>query len=179
MTVLILFSISSQALNKIKANVWAHSHHLVNLHPFTRVPFAQNILKVKDVIESGDFFYHPRHRIFDAMPACWKKLTEAQRREVGTLISSFYDESWIDPSKDPWSLMNLKSFLKLGFVTLDNVPKFRAAFLATRGDDSIFCNPPINPPVDDTAANSNTQSFLDQHNSFTLKPSKAVLSLSV
>lgn len=161
MTVLILFSISSQALNKIKADVWAHSHR--NLHPSTRVPFVQYILKVKDVIESGDFFYHPQHRIFDTMPACWKKLTKVQRREVCTLISSFYDKSRIDRSKAPWSLMNLKSFLKLGFVTLDNVPKFRASFLATRGDDSIFCDPPINPPVDDTATNNNTQSFLDQH----------------
>lgn len=86
MTIFILFLIS-QALNKIKANLCALGHHLVNLHPFTYVPFVQYILKVKDVIESGDFFYCPQHGMFDTLPACWKKLTKAQRCKVSTLIA--------------------------------------------------------------------------------------------
>jgi len=169
---LLLFLLHSQALNKIKEDVWAHSHHLVNLRPSTRVPFAQYILMVKDVVDAGDFFYRPRHGMFDAMPACWKKLTEAERRKVAAVIGSFYDKSRADPMKEPWSLCNLKTFLNLGFVSLGDVPKFRAAYLATRGDESIFVDP---PPVADTApVTNNNHPLLDKHDGFALKPTKLI-----
>ena len=108
------------------------------------------------------------------MPAWWKKLTKAQQDEITTLVGSFYDESWNNPTKSPWLVNNLKIFLNLRFVTLDDVPKFWAAFLVTHGDDSIFCIPPTTPPVVDSASDTNPQSFPDQHNGFTLKPRKLI-----
>ena len=170
--VLILLLSFFQALNKIKENVWAHSHHLVNLRPSTRIPFSQYILRVKDVVDAGDFFYRPRHGMFDAMPACWKKLTEAERPKVAAVIKLFYDESRANPMKEPWSLHNLKTFLNLGFVTLDDVPKYRADYLATRGDESIFVDPP--PVVVAATVTNNDHPLLDKHDVFALKPTKFI-----
>lgn len=133
-------------------------------------------MKVKDVADAADFFYHPRHGMFDAMPACWKNLAEAQRREVAALIGSFYDESRADPEKHPWSVGNLKKFLDLGYVNLVDMPKFRAAYLATRGDESIFVDPPPHDTTDTTARSvtSNSTSVLENHDGFTLKPAKLI-----
>jgi hypothetical protein len=171
----VLFAIT-QALNKIKQNVWQDSHHQVNLRPSTRVPFTKYIVKVKDVADAADFFYHPRHGMFDAMPACWKNLAEAKRREVAALIGSFYDESRADPEKHPWSVGNLKKFLDLGYVNLVDMPKFRAAYLATRGDESIFVDPPPHGTTDNTARSvtSSNTSVLDNHVGFALKPAKLI-----
>lgn len=133
-------------------------------------------MKVKDVADAADFFYHPRHGMFNAMPACWKNLAEAQRREVAALIGSFYDESRADPEKHPWSVGNLKKYLDLGYVNLVDMPKFRAAYLATRGDESIFVDPPPHDTTETTARsiNSNNTSVLDNHDGFTLKPAKLI-----
>ena len=66
------------------------------------------------------------------MPACWKHLDEQQRRDVAALIGSFYDESNTGCSKELWALPNIKKFLNLGYVKLDDLAKFRLAYLATR-----------------------------------------------
>jgi len=108
--------------------------------------------------------------MFDAMPACWKHLDEAQRREVAALIGSFYDASRVDASKDPWSIENVKKYLNLGYVKLDDIYKFRAAYLATLQDDSLFVEPPFFSPASDTdVASSN---LLEKHDGFALKPKK-------
>ena len=95
------------------------------------------------------------------MPACWKNLEEPQRREVATLVGSFYTEAHGDCTKDPWSVPNLKKYLNLGYVKLDDLPKFRAAYFATLGDDSVF----VEPPPENTT-------LLDDHDGFALKPKK-------
>ena len=46
---------------------------------------------------------------FDSMTACWKNFEEPQRREVTTLLDSFYDKSRGDRNKEPWLIPNLKS----------------------------------------------------------------------
>jgi hypothetical protein len=74
--------------------------------------------------------------------------------------------------KEPWSLHNLKTFLNLGFVTLDDVPKYRAAYLATRGDESIFVDPP--PGVVAATVTNNDHPLLDKHDGFALKPTKFI-----
>jgi hypothetical protein len=74
--------------------------------------------------------------------------------------------------KEPWSLHNLKTFLNLGFVTLDDVPKYRAAYLATRGDESIFVDPP--PVVVAATVTNNDHPLLDKHDGFALKPTKFI-----
>ena len=50
------------------------SHDKVNLFSSTRVPFNEYIERVKDVVDTGDYFYYKREGEFDAMPACWKNL---------------------------------------------------------------------------------------------------------
>ena len=172
-----LVLVANKALNKIRKNVWGDSHHLVNLRPSTRVPFTEYVTRVKEVVDAGDYFYYKRQGMFDAMPACWKQLCEAQRREVAALIGSFYDESRANPDKDPWAIDNLKKYLDLGYVKLDEMPKFRAAYLATRGDESIFADPPFGSATDDDSAagiNANGSTLLDQHDGFALKPKTLV-----
>ena len=147
----------------------------MNLRPSTRVPFDEYIERVKDVVDAGDFFYLKRYGKFDAMPACWKNLKENQRREVSALIGSFYDESKADCSKEPWSLYNLKKFLNLGYVKLDDLSKFRAAYLATRGDDSVFVEPCfIDRPANDTPKVEGNTTLLDEYDGFALKPKKLI-----
>ena len=62
------------------------------------------------------------------MPEFWKNLEELQRREVATILGSFYDESHGDRNKEPWSIPNVKKYLDLGYAKLDDLPKFRAAY---------------------------------------------------
>ena len=103
------------------------------------------------------------------MPACWKNLEEPQRREVATLLGSFYDESRGYHNKEPWSIPNLKKYLNLGYVKLDDLTKFHAAYFSILADDSVFVEPPnfVQPPSD-----NNT--LLDDHDRFALKPKKLV-----
>ena len=39
------------------------------------------------------------------------KLCETQQREVAAIIGSFYDESRVNPNKDPWEIDNPKNYL--------------------------------------------------------------------
>ena len=131
-------------------------------HPCTQLPPIK--------VDAGDFFYYQRDGIYDAMPACWKNLDEAQRREVAALIKSFYDESAADSSKDPWSVANVKRCLNLGFVKLDEVFKFRAAYLASVGDESIFITPVDDLSPDSNAVAEDNSPLLDTHDGFALAP---------
>jgi len=96
---------------------------------------------VKAVIDAGDYFYLKRSGKFDSMPACWNNLEETQHHEISTLIASFYNDLRGDSNKEPWSIQNLKKCLNLGYVKLDDLPKFRGAYFATLGDDSVFVEP--------------------------------------
>ena len=157
----------TQALNKLKKKTWGDSHHSVNLRPSTRVSFEEFIEKVKAVVDAGDYFYLKRSGKFDSMPACWKNLEETQRREISTLIASFYSDSRGDSNKEPWSIQNLKKYLNLGYVKLVDLPKFRGAYFATLGDDSVFVEPThAVQPLQESAA------LLDKHDGFALKPRK-------
>lgn len=93
-------------------------------------------------------------------------MTEAERQKVAAVIESFYDESRANPMKEPWSLPNLKTFLNLGFVSLDDVPKYRAAYFATRGDESIFNDPP--PVVVAATVANNDHPLLDKGSTMVL-----------
>ena len=91
-------------------------------------------------MDAGDFLYLKCYGKFDAMPTCWKHLDEQQRRDVAALIGLFYDESKAGCLKEPWALTNIKKSLNLGYVKLDDPAKFRAAYLATQGNYSVFFN---------------------------------------
>ena len=118
---------------------------------------------------AGYYFYLKRSGKFDLMPACLKNLEDPQHREVSTLLGSFYEKSHGDCNKEPWSITNFKKYLNLGYVKLDELPKFRAAFFATLGDYSLFVEPPhfVQPPPE-----NNT--LLNDHYGFSLNPKKLV-----
>ena len=92
-----------------------------------------------------------------------------QNREVATLLGSFYDESCGDRNKEPWSIPNIKQYLNLGYMNLDDQPKFRATYFATLGDDLVFFKPIhfVQPPPE-----NNT--LLDDHDRFAFQPKKLV-----
>ena len=78
-----LILIANTSLNKVWwAKDWQDSFKWVNLRPSTCIPFKDYILKVKKVVEAGNFFFHERHGMFDATPSCWKNLKEEQHWEV-------------------------------------------------------------------------------------------------
>ena len=165
----------AQALNKLRNKTWGDSHHILNLRPYTRVPFDGYIERVKDVVDAGDFFYLKRYGKFDAIPACWKYSDEQQHRYVATLIGFFYDDSKADCSKELWALPNIKKFLNLGYVKLDDLAKLRVAYLETQGDDSIFVEPPfIDSSADDTPKVEDDAVFIGEHDGFALKPKKLI-----
>lgn len=58
------------------------------------------------------------------MPQCWKNLTEDQRREVSTLIKSFYNDAKVNPSKSAWLSKNFKKLIYLGYVDVKDVHNF-------------------------------------------------------
>ena len=152
----------AQALNKLRKKPWGNSHHIVNLRPSTRVPFDKYIERVKDVVDARDFFYLKRYRNSDDIPAYWKHLDEQQRRDVAALIGLFYDESKADFPKEPWALPTIKKFLNLGYVKLDDLAKFRASYLETQVDDSVFFETPfIDSSFDDTPKVEDDSSLLD------------------
>ena len=106
---------------------------------------------------------------------CWKHLDEQQRRNIAALIGSFYDESKADFSKEPWSLSNINKFLNIGYVKLDDLMKFRAAYLATKGDDSVFFEPRFIDSSDyDTPKAEDDSVLLNEHNGFALKLKKLI-----
>ena len=96
-------------------------------------------------------------------------MEEPRRLEIATLLGSFHDESRGERNKEPWSIPNIKKHLNLGYVKLDDLPKFCAAYFANLGDDSVFVEPPhfVQPPPE-----NNT--LLDDHAGFALKPKKLV-----
>ena len=163
------FNLTSQALNKLKKKTWRDSHHRVNIRPSKNVLFEEFIDRVKEVVDSGYYFYLKRIGKFDSMPECWNNLEEPQRREVATLLGLFNDESHGDRNKEPWSITNIKKYLNLGYVKLDNLPKFCADHFETLSDDLIFVEPPhfVQPyPENNT--------LLNDHDGFALSPKKLV-----
>ena len=100
---------------------------------------------MKKVVDAGYYLYLKRSGKFDSMPACWNNLEEPQRREV------------------------LKNYLNLGYVKLDDHPKFRATYFATLGDAWVFVELPhfVQPTPE-----NNT--LLNYHDGFALKPKNLV-----
>ena len=147
----------------------------MKLRPSTRVRFDEYIERVKDVVDAGDFLYLKHYKFSYAMPAWLKHLYEQQRRDVAALIGSFYEESKANCSKEPWALPNIKKFLNIGYVNLDNLVKFRAAYLATQGGDYVFVEPSfIDSSAGDTPKVEDDSNLLDKHDGFALNPEKLI-----
>ena len=109
------------------------------------------------------------------MPVCWKHLDDQKHRYVAALIGLFYYESKDDCSKEPWALLNIKKFLNYGYVKLYDLAKFRAAYLATQGNDSVFVEPNlIDISSDDNPKVEYGSVLLDNHDGFALNPKKLI-----
>ena len=87
--------------------------------------------------------------------------------EAGSLIDSFYKESMQDSSKPSWSTDNCKKFMMFGYDNCLDVHKFWSAYLASKGDDSVFVDP---PPEENVPSNTNSEKLLDEYDGFHLKP---------
>ena len=65
--------------------------------------------------------------------------------------------------------------LNIGYVKLDDLAKFRVAYLATQGDDYVFVEPPfIDSSADDTPKVEDDCVLLYKHDGFALKPKKLI-----
>ena len=104
------------------------------------------------------------------MPSCGKNLTEAQRREVAAMIDSFYKESTEDRTKPAWTGDNFKKFMLLGYIKANDVHKFCSSYLASKGNESVFVNPP--DEGDEETIEDSFDKLLDEYDGFALKPNK-------
>ena len=60
-------------------------------------------------------------------------------------------------------------------MKLDDLAKFRVAYLATQGNDSVFIEPPfLDSSADDTPKVEDDSVLLDEHDGFALKPKKLI-----
>ena len=60
-------------------------------------------------------------------------------------------------------------------MKLYDLAKFRVAYLATKGNDSVFIEPPfIDSSVDDTPKVEEESFLIDEHDGFSLKPKKLI-----
>ena len=64
-----------------------------------------------------------------------------------------------------------------GYVNIDKMPKFCAAYLETPGDESIFADPFFGSATDNdsvTGTNINISTLLDHRDGFVLKHKKLI-----
>ena len=92
--------------------------------------------KHEEQVDSADQFFKDRESLWDAMPACWKKLTVSQRRKIFHLLHLFEDEASKEPSKGVWNIDNMRRVMEIGFVKYDDITKLRSSVLAATEDPS-------------------------------------------
>ena len=74
-----LVLIANTAMNAPgSAKAWRVSHIRVNMCPSQMKPFADWLKKHEAAVSAADRFFESRASLFDAMPAMWKDLSEAQ-----------------------------------------------------------------------------------------------------
>ena len=72
-------------------------------------------------------------------------------------------------------MCNIKKYLKLKYIKLGDVFKFHAAYLATKGNESIFVTPIVNAGEISASADATDDSnLLGFHDGFALKPKKLI-----
>jgi len=83
------------AIRNLPTSAWENSFKAVNLHPDHRVPFDCWVDRIGSHLSTGERVYFRKNEdfIFDAMPACWKRLPPNQRQELVDTIDSFYDKA--------------------------------------------------------------------------------------
>eukprot|EP00956_Cyclotella_meneghiniana_P008732 scaffold11931_cov56-Cyclotella_meneghiniana.AAC.4 len=125
-----LILILNEALNEVaKSQAWRTSFIRVNFCPSKRVPFKDWVTNHADTVEAADRFFKHRYGLFDAMPACWKRLTEEERRQLCAVM---------DACPRKWTVEHVKSVLLLGFAKLEDMDKLRACYFVAKEDESVF-----------------------------------------
>ena len=103
------------------------------MHPHKRVPFNAWIKKLYNRGFLSAETFKNRTTIYDAMPACCKRLTVEQHQLVMGTIWEVYRSS---PSNEKvWTKQNILRLYK--FVNLDDVLKLRGCFLTENIDPSV------------------------------------------
>jgi len=134
----VLIQLAANAQAKVERQCWIQSHNNVNTNPKTRIPFADWIKKLdkKGVLLSGEQFFVKRTSLYDAMPACWQRLSVEDRHSVITCIKKIYDRA--DELQQPllWTAGDVKDLFK--YCALDDIVKLRACYLTAKIDPSVI-----------------------------------------
>jgi hypothetical protein len=158
--------IVNHALNEVaKTDARSKSFERVNLRPSRRKPFDEWIAKHKGTVDAVDFYFKSRSGLYDAMPACWKNMTEQNRRAIAARIATF-------PAR--WTVENIKELLLLPRVKFDDVEKWRSCFFISQEDPSVFVTPLFCADDDDDAdsPDNNQRSIAIDYAGFAFAPSE-------
>ena len=105
------------------------------MHPHTCSTFDVWIRKLDDRGFLGaKIFFEKRTTLYDAMPACRKKLDVDQRQAVMGIIRDAYNSTPIN--KKVWRKQKILSLAI--FVRLEDVFKLRACYLTAKVDPSVI-----------------------------------------
>ena len=130
-----LIAIAINAQNFINEESWIDSFKNINIHPHTRSTFDVWIRKFDNCgFLSAEKFFEKRTNLYDAMPACWKKLNVDQLQAIMGIISDAYNS--IFSNQNVWRKKNILSLAR--FVNLEYVFKLRTCYLTAKLDLSII-----------------------------------------
>jgi hypothetical protein len=134
----VLIQLAAHAQAQVDRKCWVQSHNNVNTNPKTRIPFNEWIKKLdkKGVLLSGEQFFKTRTSLYDAMPACWTKLSVENRHSVITIIKRIYDRA--EGLQQPllWKTADVMELSK--YCALDDIIKLRACYLTSKIDPSVI-----------------------------------------
>ena len=130
-----LISIAMEALKKVQPQSWIDSFTKVNLHPKKRMSFDKWIKKIDSKLVTGEQFFKKENKgLYDATPACWKRLSVEERHDIVSIIDRAHDTA---PTDAPvWTKANVLRLVK--YVPLKDVFKLRGCHLAVKRDPSVM-----------------------------------------
>jgi hypothetical protein len=124
------------------------------------------------VLLSGEQFFKTRTSLYDAMPACWTKLSVEARHSVITIIKKIYDRA--EELQEPllWKTADVMELTK--YCALDDVIKLRACYLTSKIDPSVIVGGDTSAAasVDVAAENSESNGVATLLDYFTFMPPK-------
>ena len=162
----ILISIAINAQNLVEKETWIASFKRVNMHPKYRVPFDEwiKILDTRGFL-SAERYFTKRTSLYDAMPACWKRLSVEHRHGVLSTIRNIYATT--SENEKVWTKVNVVRLAK--YVKMDDVFKLRACYFAAKRDASVIIRESEETTTEDTSDVSNQANITDL---FSWRPDK-------
>ena len=83
---------------------------------------------------SAEQFFDNRNSLYDAIPACWKKLTVDHRQEGIQIIDDVYKS--VPENKKVWTKGNVLKLVK--YVKLGEVFRLRACYMTAKKDTTVI-----------------------------------------